>query len=182
MKLNIPKIPKITIYGIDIIKNFLFFTMFIIITLLVIAFILSPAINGFKQAQKEYYETKYKLEITTNEYKEKMKEFQKIKNINKKILMAFKRDFNEKNFKLFASNYMNIFSIKKIDSTKYQKDFIKTTYIVKSTIKTPKNFYDFIDTLKNYKYILKVYFPIEFIKQNKEINLTLKIEHYKLAP
>ena len=182
MKLNIPKIPKITIYGIDVIKNFIFFTIFIIITLLVIAFIISPAINSFKQTKKEYYEIKYKLEVVTNQYKEKMKELKKIKNMNKKILMAFKRDFNEKNFKLFASNYMKIFSIKKIDSTKFQEDFIKTTYIVKSTIKTPKNFYDFIDALKNYKYILRVYFPIEFIKHNKEINLTLKVEHYKLAP
>lgn len=182
MKLNIPKIPKITIYGIDIIKNFIFFTVFIIITLLVIAFIISPTINNFKSAKKEYFKTKSKLEITTNEYKERMKELKKIKNGNKKILMAFKRDFNEKNFKLFASRYMKVYSIKKIDSTKFQKDFIKTTYIVKSAIKTPKNFYDFIDKLKNYKYILRVYFPIEFIKQNKEINLTLKIEHYKLAP
>jgi len=141
MKLNIPKIPKITIYGIDVIKNFIFFTVFIIITLLVIAFIISPAINNFKSTKKEYFKTKSKLEITTNEYKERMKELKKIKNGNKKI-----------------------------------------TYIVKSAIKTPKNFYDFIDKLKNYKYILRVYFPIEFIKQNKEINLTLKIEHYKLAP
>ena len=138
---------------------------------------------SFRTSQeKEYCETKYKLEITTNEYKEKMKELKKTKNMNKKILSAFKKEFNEKNFKLFASNYMKIFSIKKIDSIKFKENFIKNTYIIKSTIKTPKNFYDFIEALKNYKYILRVYFPIEFIKHNKDINLTLKIEHYKLAP
>ena len=98
MKLNIPKIPKVTIYGIDVIKNFIFFTAFIIITLLVIAFIISPTINSFKQTKKEYYEIKYKLEITTNEYKERMKELKKIKNMNKKILSAFNKEFNEKNF------------------------------------------------------------------------------------
>ena len=55
MKLNIPKMQKVTIYGIDVIKNFIFFTVFIIITLLIIAFIISPAINKFKQTKKEYY-------------------------------------------------------------------------------------------------------------------------------
>ena len=111
-----------------------------------------------------------------------MKELKKTKNMNRKILSKFKRDFNEKNFKSFASNYIKIHSIKKINSIKFKTHFIKTTYIVKSTIKTPKSFYDFIDAIKNYKYILRVYFPIEFIKNNKEINLTLKIEHYKLTP
>jgi len=182
MKINKAKIPKITIYGIDVIKNILFFVTFIIITLLIIAFIISPAINSFKQTKKEYYKTKSKLEITMNEYQKKIKELKKMKNINKKLLNAFKREFDEKNFKLFASNYMKIYSLKKKESSKFKKDFIKTIYVAKSTIKTPNNFYNFIDDIKNYKYILRVYFPVEFIKHNKEINLTLKIEHYKLAP
>ena len=180
MKSKMHKIPKIVIYGIDVVKNSIFFISFIIITTLIVSFIISPAINDFKQTKKEYYETKYKLEVTTNEYKEKMKELKKTKNQNKRILNAFKRDFDEKSFKLFTSKYIKVHSIKKVDSTKFQKNFIKTTYIVKSTIKTPKNFYDFIEALKNYKHILRVYFPIKFIKSKKGINLTLKIEHYKL--
>jgi len=176
------KIPKIKIYGIDVIKNFLFFTLFIIITLAIIAFLISPAIHSFKKAKKEYYQTKYNLEVTTNEYKTKLKSLKKLQNANRKIINALKRDFNEKNFKMFASKYMSVHTIKEINSSVYKKDFLKTTYIVTSTIKSPKNFYDFIDSLKTYKSVLRVYFPIDFVKNKENIDLTLKLEHYKLNP
>jgi len=176
------KIPKIKIYGIDVIKNFLFFALFIILTLLVIAFIISPAIRSFKKSKKQYYQTKYTLEITTNQYKEKLTELKKLQNSNRKIINALKRDFDKNNFRLFASKYMNVTSIKEINSTVYKKDFLKTTYIMTSKIKSPKNFYDFIDALKNYKSVLRVYFPIDFVKNKENIDLTLKLEHYKLNP
>ncbi|WP_456480012.1 hypothetical protein [Nautilia sp.] len=176
------KIPKIKIYGIDVIKNFLFFVLFIILTLLTIAFVISPAIHSFKKLKKEYYETKYSFETTEKEYKEKLKELKTLKNTNKKILAALRRDFNPENFKMFASKYMSISSVKEINSTVYQNSFIKTTYIMKAKIKTPKNFYDLTDSLKKYKAVLRIYFPIDFIKNKENIDLTLKLEHYKLKP
>jgi hypothetical protein len=174
------KLPKVKIYGIDVIKNFLFFTLFIVLTLVFIAFIISPAIHAFKKSKTKYYKAKYSLEITTNEYKEKLLELKKLKNANRKILNALKRDLNKKNFKLFASKYMSISSIKETNSSFYQNDFIKTTYIMKAKINSPKNFYDLIDSLKNYKSVLRIYFPIDFIKNKENIDLTLKLEHYKL--
>jgi len=176
------KLPKIKLYGIDVIKNFLFFTLFIVVTLLVIAFIISPAVNSFKQAKKSYYQTKYTLDKTTSEYKVKFQELTKLKNSNKKILNALKKDFDKKNFKLFTSKYMSIFSIKETNSSIYQKDFIKTTYIMKAKIKSPENFYKLTDVLKNYKTVLRIYFPVDFIKNTENIDLTLKLEHYKLNP
>ncbi len=182
MKLNIkiPKIPKITIYGIDVIKNFLFFTLFIIITLLAIAVLISPAVSSYKKAKKEYLKTKYELDTITLSYKEKLKELNKLKSKNQKVLNDFKKDFNYKNFKLFSSKYMYITSIKEINKTTFDKNFLKTTYILKADIKSPKNFYNLVDALKNYKNVIRIYFPINFIKNKEDINLTLKIEHYKL--
>jgi len=172
---------KIDIQNANIIKNLIFLTVFVIISLLAIFFIISPTIDNFKKTKKEYYQTKQKLEIIINEYRKKMKRLRKIKKINKKVLNAFRIGFNEHNFELFASNYMKVHSIKKIDFTKFRKDFIKTTYTIESTVKTPKDFYDFIDAIKSEKYTLRVYFPNKFIKRDKEINLNLKIEYYKLA-
>jgi len=176
------KLPKIKVYGIDIVKNFLFFTLFIVLTLLFIAFIISPSVNTFKKAKNSYYQTKYTLEVTNSEYKDKLTELKKLKNSNKKLLSAFSREFDPKNFKMFASKYMSISSINEVNSTTYDKYFLKTTYIMKAKIKTPKNFYDLIDALKNYKSVLRIYFPIDFIKNKENIDLTLKLEHYRLNP
>jgi len=175
-------IPKIKVYGIDIIKNLLFFILFIILTMLFIVFLISPSILKFKTAKSQYYETKYSLENLTQTYKTKYSDLVKLQKVNQKLLNAFKRDFNYENFKLFASKYMDISSVKEINSSVYKKNFIKTTYIMKAKIKSPQNFYDLIDSLKNYKSVLRIYFPIDFIKNKEDINLTLKLEHYKLKP
>jgi uncharacterized membrane protein YhiD involved in acid resistance len=182
MKIKLPKlkIPKVYIYGIDVIKNFIFFTLYIILTLLAIAFIITPAVKLFKKTQKEYYITKAEFEKHQNTYNQTLNELNKLKKENKHILLALKRDFNPVSFKNFASTYMNIKEINKTEASYFKDNFIKTTYIITATIKTPKNFYDFIDALEKYKYLIRVYFPIKFEKVNKEILLKLKIEHFKL--
>ena len=182
IKLNKPniKIPKITIYGIDVIKNLGFFTLYIIITLLAITLIIAPSIKKFKQTQKKYFEAKYEFNMVNNQYNKTLNELKMLKKENAKILNAFRRDFNINNFKNFASQFMEITSIEKNGTKPFKKDFLTTIYFVKSKINSPKDFYDFIDALKNYKYIVKVYFPINFQKEGKKILLTLKLEHYRL--
>ena len=173
------KIPKIKIYGIDVIKNFLFFFFYIILILFIIATILAPSVKIFKKTKQEYFQTNNEFENTKQQYQTLLKEVNKLKNKNQKILSALKRDFDINNFKLFAKQYMNLISIKKQKTSPYKKYFIKTSYLVNAVIKSPKDFYDFIDKSKNYKNLIRVYFPFNFVKENKEINLTFKIEVYK---
>jgi hypothetical protein len=180
-KLNFSfKLPKIKIYGIDVIKNFLFFVLFIFLTLLSIGLIIAPAIRTFKKYQSEYYETKSQFDELKNNYMQKNKELKKLQKENRKIIAALSRNFDKKNFKNFASQFMNITNIKEMNSTIYKNDFIKTSYMVDAIIKTPKNFYDFINALKNYKYVIRAYFPVNFEKKDESISLTFKIEHYKV--
>ncbi|EDM24643.1 hypothetical protein [Caminibacter mediatlanticus] len=184
MKIKLPKInlkiPKITIYGIDVIKNFLYFILYLIITLLAIAFLIAPAIKTFKTAQKKYFEIKTEYLSVKNNYNNELNDLNKLKKENRAIILKFKRDFDINNFKLFASKYMKIENIKKDKTKIFKKDFIKTIYYINAFIKSPKNFYDFVDGLKKYKNVIKVYFPIDFEKEKNDIKITLKIEHYRL--
>ena len=173
------KIPTLKIYGIDVIKNALFFAFYILMTLFIIAFIIAPSVKIFKKSKNDYFLSKEEFDKTKQNYQTILKELTKLQNQNLRILNAFKRDFNENNFKLFAKNYMQILNIKKLKTSIYKNKFTKTSYLVKAKIKSPKNFYDLIDNIKNYKNIIRVYFPIDFEKDNKEINLTFKIEVYK---
>jgi len=177
--IKLPKIPKIKIYGIDVIKNSLFFVFYIIFTLFIIAAILAPSVRIFKQTKNIYFNTKNEFEITKTQYETLLKDIKKLKKENKKILKALKRDFNIKDFKKFAKQYIKIYSIKKEKTTPF-KDFIKTSYLIKAMIKSPKNFYDFIDASKNYKNLIRIYFPFDFVKNKNDINLTFKIEVYKV--
>jgi hypothetical protein len=174
------KIPKIKIYGIDVIKNFLFFTFFIFLTLFSIALIIAPSIRVFKKNQTEYYKIKSEFDTLKEHYLIKKEELKKLQKENQKIISALNRNFNKNNFKNFASKFMNVTNIKELNSSIYKNDFIKTSYMVDAIIKSPKNFYDFIDALKNYKYVLRAYFPVNFEKKDENIALSFKIEHYKI--
>jgi len=180
IKLSKVKIPKIYIYGIDVIKNFLFFTFYIIITLIAIAFIIAPSIKIFKKHQSYYFETKQTYLLAKSQYNQTLASLNQLKKQNAHILAAFRREFDVNNFKNFASAFMKIKKIQKDKTSVYKNDFIKTIYYIDANIKSPKNFYDFVDALKKYKYIIRVYFPIDFKKVNDSIDLRLKIEHYRL--
>jgi len=181
-KIKLPKIklPKIYLFGIDIVKNMLFFTLFIFITILSIAVIIAPSVKNFKKNQKEYFKILTQYNKEKNKLNTLNSELLKLKNENIKIINAFKREFDKKNFKNFASNYLSITEINETNKSVYKKEFIKTTYLTSAKIKSPKNFYDLIDALKNYKYVIRVYFPINFQKEKENISLLFKIEHYKL--
>jgi len=174
------KIPKIKVYGIDVIKNALFFTLYIILSLFIIAFIIAPSIRIFKKTKDNYYITKTEFENTQNRYKNTLKEVEILKNKNRFILNKLKRDFNKKNFKMFAKNYMEVIDIKPLKPIPYKDKFIIYPYLITAKIKTPKNFYDFINNAKKYKNLIKVYFPIDFEKEKEDIKLTFKIESFKL--
>jgi len=180
IKLPKIKIPKIKVYGIDVIKNASFFIIYIILILFIISTITAPSVKTFKKTKKEYFITKTQLEMIKSEYNEILQNLDSLTNANKKTLNALKREFNPKNFKLFAKKYMSINSLKKGKTSSYKEKFIKTSYLIKASIKSPKNFYDFIDASKNYKNLIKVYFPFDFIKNKNDINLTFKIEVYNL--
>jgi len=184
MKIKLPKInfkiPKITIFGIDVIKNFLFFTLYLIITLLSIAFIIAPAIKKFKKSKQHFYEIKSEFLSIKNHYNSELEKLNNLKKQNKVIILKLRRDFDIKNFKIFASQFMKILNIKKDKTDIYKNGFVKTIYYINAFIKSPKNFYDFVDALKKYKNVIKVYFPIDFEKEKDKIKITLKIEHYRL--
>jgi len=177
---KIPKIPKIEMFGIDIIKNMLFFTLFVFIFLFLLGVFVTPSIKKFKINKKEYYITQHQLNKSENLLAQKTAQYQKLFKENKRIIFALKREFNKENFTMFARKYMKIKSIKDKNISVYENNFIKKTYIVTAKLNTPVDFYNFVDASKNYKNIIKIYFPIVFKAKNGEINLLYKLEHFKV--
>ena len=63
------KLPKIKIYGIDVIKNFLFFFFYIILSIAIIVFILAPSVKIFKKTKQQYFQTKTQFELIQQQYR-----------------------------------------------------------------------------------------------------------------
>ena len=177
-KLNF-KMPTLVINGIDVIKNALFFVLFLLITLLFVAVIIAPAVKKFKKDKKLYYQTKSEYEVTLDKYKQNLKELNAMKEKNKRVLLNLKRDFSIENFKMFAKKYMQIESIKKDKTEVVKKYFLKTPFKIKASISSPEDFYKFINALEKYKYLLEVEYPI-ILKKDKKIDIFFTLNFYKL--
>jgi lipopolysaccharide export LptBFGC system permease protein LptF len=173
------KMPKIIIYGIDIVKNMLFFASFIVIFLILLGLVLSPSIKKFKQAKMAYYETQTQFDQSENELQKTSTQYQKLYDKNKKIILALKRDFDKNNFKMFSEKYMKVTKIKDQNISTHHNKFIKKTYIVSASLNSPVGFYKFVDASKNYKNILKIYFPVVFRAKDGSIKLLYKLEEFK---
>jgi len=180
MKLKIPKIPKIEMFGIDIIKNMLFFTLFVFVFLFLLGVFVAPSVKKFKEQKKQYFITKMNLNKSETKLEKTTYEYQKLVKENKRIILALKREFNKENFKMFSNKYMKIDLIKDKNISVYENKFIKKTYIVTARLNSPVDFYKFVDASKTYKNIIKIYFPIVFKAKNGELKLLYKLEHFKV--
>ena len=174
------KLPKIEMFGIDLIKNFLLFALFVFIFLLLLATLVAPSIKKFKKVKKNYYTTQINFNKSEEALSQVSLKYKQLSKENKKIIFALKRDFDTTNFKNFANKYMKILNIKEKNTSTYNKSFIKTTYIVTAKLNSPTNFYKFVQASKNYKNIIKIYFPIIFKSNDKEILLLYKLETFKV--
>jgi hypothetical protein len=173
------KLPKVTLFGIDVIKNILLFSLFIVVFLFLLAVLVAPSIRYFKTQKIQYSQLRVESDKTDKQLTKISTKYKKLFRENRKTIFALKRDFKKDSFKNFAKKYMEIIDIEDRNSSIYQKKFIKKTYIVTASLDTPINFYRFVDDIKNYKNVLKVYFPIVFKAKNGKLKLLFKMEHFK---
>jgi hypothetical protein len=181
MNLKLPqiKIPKVEMFGINIVKNFLLFLLFFIIFMILLIFLVTPTIKKFKETKKEYYIEKIKSEKIKDRLDKLTIEYKDLYKKNYNIIVAFKMDFNKESFKIFSSKYMKVTNIADKNSSIYKKRFRKKSYIVSAVLNTPTSFYKFIDDILNTNNVLKVYYPVVFKAKNGDIKLLYKLESFK---
>jgi hypothetical protein len=179
MKLKLPKLPRVEMFGIDIVKNFLLFLLFFIIFMFLLVFLIAPTIKKFKEIKKDYYTTKIKADEIQNKLDKLTIQYKELYKKNHKIILAFKMDFNKESFKIFSSKYMKIINIQDKNSSIYEKEFTKKSYIISATLNSPTSFYKFINDIKNTNNVLKVYYPIVFKAKNGDLKLLYKLESFK---
>jgi len=179
MKLKLPKIPKVEMFGIDIVKNFLLFFLFFIIFMILLILLVAPTIKKFKKIKQSYYSTKIEAENIQNKLDKLTLQYKQLYKQNHKIILDFKMDFNKESFKIFSSKYMKIKSIKEQNSSIYENRFLKKTYIVTAILNSPISFYKFIDATKSANNVLKIYYPIVFKAKNGDLKLLYKLEVFK---
>jgi hypothetical protein len=112
-------------------------------------------------------------------YNKTLKIYNDEKSKNRHIIQAFRTTFDPQRFiKLYEKHFISL-KLSKVSNPTKEKWY--ETYEVNTTskIKSPKNFYNFLDAINKSEWIVGVSFPIDFSREGELIHSSFKMQVYK---
>lgn len=105
-------------------------------------------------------------------------ELSKIEKNNERVIKAYKNNFDIEKFKELNKTYFDSLEITKSSDFKEEDGFSIYEVNATSNIESPKNFYDFLDTINSSEWIILVNFPINFKRDEKKIKSSFTMRVY----
>lgn len=165
---------------IDIMKLLLFLMAFIIITFSIVFLMIIPNVKEHRALQTEYKRVLVHKTRVENLYLEREAELSKLKVENDAVIKAFKHVFTQEEFITYARKFFAEVHLTQITKSEYKKEFVEYELNVTSTLKTPTNFYSFLEGLNRYSSIVQADFPIHLESGKDSITSTFKLKVYDL--
>ncbi len=165
---------------IDLMKLLLFLMAFIIITFSFVFLLIIPNVKDHRVLQAEHKRVLVHKTRVENLFLERESELSKLKAENVHIIGAFKHPFTQEEFIRYAAKFFTQVSLVEVTKSDYKKEFVEYELNVTSTLKTPKNFYNFLEGLNQYSNIVQADFPIHLESNAQNISSTFKIKVYDL--
>lgn len=165
---------------IDLMKLLLFLMAFIIITFSMVFLMIIPNVKEHRVLQAEHKRVLVHKTRVENLYLEREAELSRLKAENAHVLKAFKHPFTKEEFTNYAATFFTYVQLKEVTKTDYKKEFTEYELNVTSSLKTPTNFYNFLEGLNRYSSIVQADFPIHLESNKESITSTFKIKVYDL--
>ena len=165
---------------IDIMKLLIFLMVFIIVTFAFIFLLIIPNVKDHRVLQAEYKRVLVHKTRVENLYLERETELSKLKTENAHVISAFKHPFIQAEFIRYTGKFFSQVSLTEITKSEYKKEFVEYELNVTSMLKTPTNFYNFLEGLNRYSSIVQADFPIHLESTKESISSTFKIKVYDL--
>ncbi|MDD3324682.1 MAG: hypothetical protein PHN38_06145 [Sulfurospirillaceae bacterium] len=165
---------------IDVIKFLIYLMAFIIIFLSMTFFLIVPNIKEYRAQQSSYKKAYVQKTRVQNVLSEREDELKKLKTQNRKVLESFAYKFNSEDFISYASGFFSKVKLVEVAKGEFKKEFTEYELDVTSSLKTPTNFYNFLEGLNGYMNIIQVDFPIHLESDQENISSIFKIKVYDL--
>jgi len=165
--------PRHTVYTIS-------FTIFLIIFAIWFAVgILIPEGKNYRKNRTVLLKEKANLQKYDDFYKKTLTIYNEKKSKNRYIIEALNNNFNPQKFTNEYHKHFISLSLSKIDY--HGKTKIYDIYEVNTTskIKSPTNFYSFLDAINKSQWLIEVTFPINFTREGELIHSSFKMHVYK---
>lgn len=167
---------------IDIVKLLMYLLVFIVVTLVMILFVIAPNVKEYRTS-KTVYEKAYVHKIRVESIlADRNIELNNLNNENKHVITSFMKKFSTANFKKYAGKFFTQVSLVEVDKKTHKKEFVEYELKVSSSLKSPSNFYLFLEGLNQYENIIQADFPIRMESNASKISSTFTIKVYDINP
>lgn len=165
---------------IDIARLLSFLLLFVVICTLLIFTLIIPSIRHYKEAKIVNNDKIVNLNKIQQVYQARKTELSDLRTQNSKSLLAMKNTFSETKFNTAAEQYFTDVKLTRLPKEDTNETFLRYELNVVADVRSPNNFYNFLDFINNYDNVIKVDFPITMTSTNtNKINISFKIKIYK---
>lgn len=162
---------------INILKLIIYTLSFISLCTALILFLLLPMLENYKTNDlKENLQiallNNVQAKLRTSEAK-----VQKLRLENNQSLMQFENPIDSSALKEILDSHFKEVELNRLDINQ-SEPYLQYAFKVETSIKTPKDFYDFIDSLSTYKNLIKIDYPITLKAAKEAIMISFVIKLY----
>jgi len=165
---------------IDLVKLLIYLLVFIVITLFMILFVIVPSVKEYRVSKSTYKKAFIHKARVESILLDRKKELSNLSSQNRRAITSFMHKFSTDNFIKYAGKFFNDVSLVEVSKKAYKAEFVEYELKVSTSLKSPKNFYDFLDGLNRYENIVQADFPIYMEANNSKISSTFTIKVYDI--
>lgn len=165
---------------IDIVKLLLYLLIFIVATLFIILIVIVPNIKEYRASKVVYKKAFVHKMRVENVLADRDTELRNLSVKNRRAITSFVHKFSTDNFIKYAGKFFNKVSLIEVEKKGYKKEFVEYELRVSSSLKSPTNFYNFLEGLNRYENIIQADFPIHMESNSSTISSAFTIKVYDI--
>ena len=152
--------------------------LLLILVLLFSFFVLIPQGKEYRIARMQMKQTLADMRQYEQWHEDVSKKLKDAQVKNRDIITAFSATFNPERFVQKKQKYFETLKLHELALKKKDKNFAVYEVNATSTIYSPKQFYDFVESLNKDDWIIAINFPITFKREQKSVRTTFTMNVY----
>ena len=142
---------------IDIVKLLLYLLIFLVTTFFMVLIVIVPNIKDYRASKTVYKKAFIHKARVQNVLADRDEEFRELNTQNRRAITSFVHKFSTDSFIKYAGKFFHEVSLIEVEKTQYKKEFLEYKLNVSSSLKSPSNFYAFLEGLNRYESVLSKY-------------------------
>jgi hypothetical protein len=153
-------------------------TAFVLLSLVLLFafFVLTPKLKSCRNLAGQQAQQSTGLSKVQLRYDRLYEQLRSLQSSNKQLLRAYEKLFDVERFIAENRQYFSLLEAKQVSPAVTEGAFVHYEISALSRMGSPKNFYDFLESLKRSGWVAGVYEPVVFEREGDQIRVTFRMK------